>query len=108
MIEIDFTARVMVGFERLEAFEPGCTDRIDISTLDVYSLSHCPLAQSIGNGSFGVGRIKLGIPFNENETAKYGFSLTYAEEDTDHDGYYRALKETWISVLTEHRNARAV
>lgn len=108
MIDIDFTARVVKGFTWLEAFEPGCTDRIDTTTLDTYSLRHCPLAQSIGNGSFHVGRIRLGISYGDDETAKYGFSLTYAEENTDHDAYYGALNETWISVLTEHRNARAV
>ena len=101
-----FTPRVRKGIALIEKYEEGATDRIDLETLDLYSLSHCASAQSVGNGSFGTGQARLGIPEGDDYAAEYGFAVTYREESADHEGNYKALREAWVTELTEHRNAK--
>lgn len=103
----EFRARARKGIAAIEECESGATDRIDLALLDVYSGHHCPLAQSAGNGSFNVGRDKLGIAPHDNETAKFGFSLTPEESDTAFNAGYASLRQAWVTELTEYRTAKA-
>lgn len=102
----EFRPRVRKGIAAIEAYESGATDRIDLDTLDLYSLTHCASAQSIGGGDFGTGQVRLNIPANDDAAAEYGFSITYGER-SDHAGNYVALREAWRIELTEHRTAKA-
>lgn len=103
----EFRPRVRKGIAAIEAYESGATDRIDLAILDVYSLQYCPLAQSLGNGAFYRGRNRLDIWPTDDETAKYGFSLTADEAELSLDVGYASLREAWVAELTEHRTAKA-
>lgn len=102
----DFASRVRKGIAAIEEYEPGATDRIDLETLDLYNLSRCATAQSVGDGGFGLGLERLGIRFDDDAAAPYGFSITYAEQD-DHTKNYENLRQAWINELTVHRTAKA-
>lgn len=100
-----FTDRARKGITTLEAYEPGCTDRIVLKILNVYDLNRCPLAQALGD-DFGESRIRLGLPPDDDVWAGYGFSLTVAEHDADMDDGYEQLRQAWITELTAHRTAK--
>jgi hypothetical protein len=103
----DFNTRARKGIQTIEAYESGATDRINLDTLDLFNLTTCALAQSIGRGDFGRGRDLLGVAEHDNVTAKYGFSLTSEENWEDHGGNYAALREAWVTELTAYRTAKA-
>lgn len=102
-----YDERVRRGIAALEDYQEGCTDRINLATLNLYSLNRCALAQAIGQASYSRGRELLGIPAHDNETGRYGFSLTESEHSSDMDSNYAELREAWVRLLTEHRKAQA-
>lgn len=102
----DFASRVRRGIARLEEYEPGSTDRIDLGTLDLYDWNRCAIAQSIGDGNYLRGHGLLGLPYGDSATAKYGFSTTHQELNALQENY-EALRQAWITELTAHRTAKA-
>jgi hypothetical protein len=103
----EFRPRVRKGITKIEEYEQGATDRIDLDTLDLYSTTRCASAQAIGGGSYSRGQQRLGIPPNDDVSAEYGFAVTLAEENDDHDGNYANLYEAWVIELVTHRTAKA-
>lgn len=114
----EFRARARKGIAAIEECESGATDRIDLALLDVYDLGDCPLAQSLGGGNYGHGLNKLGIAPLDDETAKFGFSLSSEETGDAYDlapeepdaafnAGYKALRQAWVIELTEYRTAKA-
>lgn len=101
-----FDERVRRGIALLEDYQAGCTDHINLETLDLYHTNWCALAQAIGQGSYGTGLVRLGLPFDDDDdTAPYGFSLTYMETHAAVTDGYERLREAWVRLLTEHRKA---
>lgn len=103
----EFRPRVRKGIAAIEEYEAGATDRIDLNTLDLYSLTHCASAQSVGDGDFGRGQKRLGIePTDDDDAAEYGFAIKNCERP-QRDENYETLRQAWIAELTAHRTTKA-
>jgi hypothetical protein len=105
-MSINFTDRVRRGIARLEEYEPGSTNRIDLGAVDTYSLGRCPLAQAIGGGEFGRGRQRLGIPWDDDVCGELGFALMDSEADrAEWQELYAQLDAAWRTELAAFRAA---